>query len=522
MPRKAGSKTAREGMSQGRGPRPGRGRYGALLEKLSIGSFDMDMDGTITFANRALERIFHLSTGQVAGKNSRDLTASESGGAFSKVVRRILNTGESNMGEIADVVLRDGAKATLEISAVLEEGKNGSPPFIRGLVREVSERVEEWRMVLNTLQSFPFAIALLDGNGDVRVVNDAWRSKIPSRRGVKARRPGDDYLKMLNRLARTGDEGAAREAESIRAVINGQRVACSLEYNATLGGEKRWIHEMINACPPGGAYREVLLVRRDITEHRAAEEEVEALYKSIDSMVDGMALMNMELGLLYANPAFASAHGYDAPADVIDKSYLDLFPKNQRKKITSEVFPRVRKLGYWSGETRGLRSNNTDFPEELSLTFIKESGLVVCSLRDITERKRTESLLEKSDVRFRHIVENTPDFYFYVHDQNGRYTYISPSAEAVTGYPPSYFTAPHETLLTDALINRKALEICRSVMEHGIIPPPYCLEIRHRDGHLMVIETFEKPIMRDGKLVEVIGLCHDVTKRLKTQKQVLT
>ena len=143
MPKKAGSKAARKKPSQDRGARPGRGRYGALLESLSIGSFDMDMDGTITFANRALETIFHLPTGQAAGKNSRDIAASESGGVFSEVVRRILNTGESNMGEIADVVLRDGARATLEISAVLEEGKNGSPPFIRGLVREVSKKVEE-------------------------------------------------------------------------------------------------------------------------------------------------------------------------------------------------------------------------------------------------------------------------------------------------------------------------------------------------------------------------------------------
>jgi two-component system, cell cycle sensor histidine kinase and response regulator CckA len=54
---------------------------------------------------------------------------------------------------------------------------------------------------------------------------------------------------------------------------------------------------------------------------------------------------------------------------------------------------------------------------------------------DITERKRTEEALIKSEQKFRTITENIAEMVF-VTDNKGRFTYVSPAVEGLLGYAP--------------------------------------------------------------------------------------
>jgi PAS domain S-box-containing protein len=55
---------------------------------------------------------------------------------------------------------------------------------------------------------------------------------------------------------------------------------------------------------------------------------------------------------------------------------------------------------------------------------------------DITDRKGAEEALRKSEANFRSVLENSRDAIYHLNVQTGRYEYISPSSEKITGFSP--------------------------------------------------------------------------------------
>ena len=70
-----------------------------------------------------------------------------------------------------------------------------------------------------------------------------------------------------------------------------------------------------------------------------------------------------------------------------------------------------------------------------------------CIMQDITEKKRWEEKLRKSEEKFHTMADSSYDWEIW-HAPEGKYLYISPSCERITGYSRDYFLNDYEFILS--------------------------------------------------------------------------
>ena len=101
--------------------------------------------------------------------------------------------------------------------------------------------------------------------------------------------------------------------------------------------------------------------------------------------------------------------------------------------------------------------------------------------------------------------------FFYKHDTEGVFTYVSSSVEDVLGYTPVEFMTDLTAYLTDNPINVEA-EAFTTLSIKGIQQPPYAIELKLKNKQVKVFEVTEFPIFDDKEnVIGVEGLAIDVS-----------
>lgn len=136
---------------------------------------------------------------------------------------------------------------------------------------------------------------------------------------------------------------------------------------------------------------------QDITERKCAQEARETLQNAVNQAMEGFGLLDNEGVYTYVNPAHAAMYGY-SPAEFLGLSWKALYGEDQIPHIEQEAFPLLKAQRHWQGELIGRKKNGDLFFVEVSLTKVQESmgkGRLICSCRDITQRKQAEEAINR-------------------------------------------------------------------------------------------------------------------------------
>ena len=144
------------------------------------------------------------------------------------------------------------------------------------------------------LDSMLAQIAVLDRNGRIIAVNDAWRRFANERIGGNSGQSspthvGGSYLDVWQNSFEVRDSEARTVREGLQSLLRGERSSFTLEYSCRAGDEKRWF--VLSATPlkteDGGA----AVSHSDITERLAMEEQLRQSHRldAVGQLTGGVA-----------------------------------------------------------------------------------------------------------------------------------------------------------------------------------------------------------------------------------------
>src|SRR6266498_1538608 len=180
----------------------------------------------------------------------------------------------------------------------------------------------------------------------------------------------------------------------------------------------------------------------DITGRVRVEEalrEAEKRYRDIfENVEEGVFQTTPEGRFLTANPALVRMLGFDSAEQLLNartniarEHYVDPERRECFKRLLEE-HGAVRNFEYQAYRKDGSSiwlSDNIHAVRDENGTVVYYEG----TAQDITERKRAEEALRKSEERYRELFENAKDA-IYVHDLSGRYVSVNRAAEKLTGF----------------------------------------------------------------------------------------
>jgi len=131
---------------------------------------------------------------------------------------------------------------------------------------------------------------------------------------------------------------------------------------------------------------------RDITGRKEADAELRVAATVFESQ-EGMAITDAHNVILRVNRAFTEITGYTAE-EAVDKTPSLLKSGRHDAAFYAAMWESILRTGAWHGEIWNRRKNGEVYPEQLTITAVKNStGEIthhVATMHDITERKQAE------------------------------------------------------------------------------------------------------------------------------------
>jgi PAS domain S-box-containing protein len=252
----------------------------------------------------------------------------------------------------------------------------------------------------------------------------------------------------------------------------------------------------------------------DITKRRLAEKALQLRNVAIESSINGVAFVDLEGNLFYANDSFLKMWGYNDEKQVLGKPAMGFWADVSK---AAEIRKVVKNKGGWTGELVAKRKDGSTFDVELSASLVKdENDNPVCSMAsfvDITERKNTEQSLRESEERLRVALSAAQMGTWWWNPATNQDTRDA-SLNAILGFKAVESTQPVDDFLqcvhpedrdmVDAEIQRAVREHRTYLAEFRIVRPDGTVRWLRDQGKLLYGEN-DNLLYMTGAVVDITG-----------------
>ncbi|MFA6030059.1 MAG: PAS domain S-box protein [Elusimicrobiota bacterium] len=499
--------------------------YETLLRQAGDVILLLDEEGKILETNDRAAALYGRSREELLRLNIKELRAPETLKDFQRQLQRVL-TDEGLRFETVHVA-KDGTRIPVEVTAraVGAEGWR----CIQSIVRDLRERRVAERALAENEQKFVVlaaatqdAIVMIDNAGAVTFWNAAaermlgWSAKEIAGRNlhevIAPERLRQAHRDAFPRWQKTGQGGAVGRILELPALCK--------------DGRELRIELSLSSVESGGEWHAVAILR-DVTGRRRYEEalkESEEKYRAlVETTRTGFLILDAEGRVVDANAEYVRLSGHASLSEIRGRSVVEWTAASAREKNAAAVRQCVRDGHIFGLELDYVHGDGTVVPVEINAT-VEESGesmRIISLCRDISPRHRIEEESKENERKFRRLVENLHgDYFFYRHDAQGVFEYLSPSVEQVLGYGMEDFKRHYTTYLSDDPVNKLCVAHTDGSLR-GVQQPPYEVDILHKNGSRHRMQVLEFPVFGpDGKVTAVEGLAHDITAMRRAEERL--
>lgn len=240
-------------------------------------------------------------------------------------------------------------------------------------------------------------------------------------------------------------------------------------------------------------------VAQRTNELQVSQQHLQSVLENIE---DGIVTTNLEGTIETANNAVDKIFGYENN-EIIGKNI---------KTLMQQKVPAI--MGGGNKLQTAIRKNGELFPIEISVTEVvqKERHTLVAIIRDISERKKAETVLMESEERMSRFFKASREGLFF--QKEGKILDVNDSGARMLGYRAEEFVGHSLFEFIVPEYHEVTLELMR-----GNLEDPWFVEVICKDGSLLPVEIQASTHTIDGDEVGIVSV-RDVTQRFQAEEEL--
>lgn len=368
-------------------------KYVSILEDISEGYYETDLNGTWVEVNDAFLNGLGYKRDEIVGKNYRQMTNTREARKAFSLFHKVLKTGQPVLHENLTFSRSNGELAYTSISVILLRDDHGTPTGFRGIVRDITSRKlaedalriseTKYRTILEDIQEGYYEIDLI---GNFVEVNPIILDIIEI--------PYDEVI-GYNFASFTDPENARQLFGVYNQLFKDRQPRKNIVYSITTKkGNRKTLEASASIIEsPNGKVTGFRGIVRDVTAKQAREAQIRKLSQAIENSPTIVTITDKEGAIEYVNPKFEQITGYKV-SEVINQNPRFLKAGDMPNSVYDEMWHTISNGKEWRGEFHNRKKNGETFWVSSSISVLmneeKEITHFIAVQEDITDRKAYE------------------------------------------------------------------------------------------------------------------------------------
>jgi len=519
-----------------------------IFETAGEGIFIVDDDGCLLRSNPAFDKLLGYGKGELKGRLFTEIVHKDA--KVQKITSQIkIHHFQRSSESPMEMELRDkeGNATPVRLRSILIKDDRGKVIEAIGMVDNLREAKGEeiveqkiWETqenLQNVLANSGDAIMVADANGRITIANEALLQML----GYQEDEILGNHLIELSPYegsftTTTGEEVSITEeyvnyqVEKANELFEKRKVTNYEIYFIRKDGKVVPVEATISVLKDQqGERRGSIAICRDITERRRAEREVKKARDFLENIfktsADGIIVTDSKASIIMANETVEKMIGY-SQEELIGKHTKELTPKGKEfekkgKELITKLFEEDVVTEF---EIKWLRKDGSLINVEMNIALIKdnEGNLTggVLSIRDITERKKADEALKKSEEKYHSVIENASDAIISTNKEGMIITY-NKRAEGMFGYSREEIVGKSFLLLAPPKEKERQKDIFRKFKTNtNSTKKIYEGKGLRKDGHEFDLESSVSFLEVHGEYI-ITSFLRDISERKNIEYKLL-